>query len=354
MSISFSTLLYSSTPSSLLHLPFKSPQQTRLLTSHTTNSLPLHSFLKTPQIIDPKRTHVFSGKNFRLSFGEKLGFAIKAENGDKGVVVGNEEGENEGRGLSTMPERFRYLTQEAPDSPVRWPYFIALGFLVYAWRTVLWELYNWKKAAAGIFHFLGYLSKLALALVFHFIGDPVTSIIRFIEDSFYTVRALYSWVVAYTPISDFTTIIILASTVCAIAEATNPDAVSSQPYLLTLAGITGFAAVRGFISELFFWTLLVGLFGFARFVKKRDYVSAALPAAAVLAAVGEPWVRVVVFALYLALAITHHSNKPSEEKEVEATIGRRVPIPLLCAAMAIGIRVAAKWAGYRHLTWMIV
>lgn len=218
----------------------------------------------------------------------------------------------------------------------------------------MWELYNWKKAAAGIFRFVGYLSKLALALVFHFIGDPITSIIRFIEDSFYTVRALYSWVVACTPISEFTTIIILASTVCAIAEATNPDAVSSQPYLLTVAGITGFAAVRGFISELFFWTLLTGLFGYARFVKKRDYVSAALPAAAVLAAVGEPWVRVIVIALYLALAVTHHSSKP-EEKEVEATTtGRRVPIPLLCAAMAIGIRVAAKWAGYRHLTWMIV
>lgn len=282
----------------------------------------------------------------------KLGFAIKAENGDKGVV---EQGENEARGLSTMPERFRYLNQEAPDPPVRWPYFVALGFLVYAWRTVLWELYNWKKAAAGIFHFVGYLSKLALALVFHFIGDPVTSIIRFIEDSFYTVRALYSWVVACTPISEFTTIIILASIVCAIAEATNQEAVSSQPYLLTVAGITGFAAVRGFISELFFWTLLTGLFGFARFVKKRDYVSAALPAAAVLAAVGEPWVRVIVIALYLALAITHHSKKSSDEKEVEATTtGRRVPIPLLCAAMAIGIRVAAKWAGYRHLTWMIV
>lgn len=349
MSISISlSPLYSPTPSSL---PFKSPLKSRLLTTHPSNSLPLlHYSLKTH--FNPNLINGFSGNNLRFSFGSKLGFAIKAENGDKGVV---EEGENEARGLSSMPERFRYLTQEVPEPPVRWPYFVALGFLVYAWRTVLWELYNWKKAAAAIFHFVGYLSKLALALVFHFIGDPVTSIIRFIEDSFYTVRVLYSWVVACTPIYEFTTIIILASTVCAIAEATSPEAVSSQPYLLTVAGITGFAAVRGFISELFFLTLLTGLFGFARFVKKRDYVSAVLPAAAVLAAVGEPWVRVIVIALYLALAIIHHSKKPSGEKEVEATTtGRRVPIPLLCAAMAIGIRVAAKWAGYRHLTWMIV
>ncbi|KAL8126747.1 uncharacterized protein LOC141721023 [Apium graveolens] len=345
ISISFSSL-YSPTPSSL---PFKSPHQIRLLTSHSANPLPLHSSLKTH--FNPKRLNGFSGNNLRILSGSSLGFAIKAENEDKS----GDEGEIEARGMSTMPERFRYLNQEAPDPPVRWPYFVALGFLVYAWRTVLWELYNWKKAATGIFHFVGYLSKLALALVFHFIGDPITSIIRLIEDSFYTVRALYSWVVACAPISEFTTIIILASTVCAIAEATNAEAVSSQPYLLTIAGITGFAAVRGLISELFFWTLLIGLFGFARFVKKRDYVSAALPAAAVLAAVGEPWVRVIVIALYLALAIIHHSKKPSDKKEVEATTtGRRVPIPLLCAAMAIGIRVAAKWAGYRHLTWMIV
>lgn len=80
-----------------------------------------------------------------------------------------------------------------------------------------------------------------------------------------------------------------------------------------------------------------------------------MPVAAVLAAVGEPWVRVVVMASYLALAIIHHSNKPLEVKETEtpATV-RGVPITLLCAALAIGVRVAAKWAGYRHLTWMIV
>lgn len=150
-------------------------------------------------------------------------------------------------------------------------------------------------------------------------------------------------------------IIMLASVVLAIAEATVPDSVSSQPYLLTIAGLTGFAAVRGFISEPFFWALLMGMFGFARFVKKRDYVSSALPVVAVLAAVGEPWVRVVVMASYLALAISHQSNKPLEVKETETpATGRRVPIPLLCAALAIGVRVAAKWAGYRHLTWMIV
>uniref|UniRef100_A0A1S4CWJ8 Retrotransposon Copia-like N-terminal domain-containing protein n=1 Tax=Nicotiana tabacum TaxID=4097 RepID=A0A1S4CWJ8_TOBAC len=46
-------------------------------------------------------------------------FIVKAENG-KSVEIA----ENEVRGESTMPDRFRYLTKEAPDNPVRWPWFI--------------------------------------------------------------------------------------------------------------------------------------------------------------------------------------------------------------------------------------
>lgn len=37
---------------------------------------------------------------------------------------GIDEAEKEARGESTMPERFRYLTKEAPDPPVRWPWFV--------------------------------------------------------------------------------------------------------------------------------------------------------------------------------------------------------------------------------------
>lgn len=203
--------------------------------------------------------------------------------------------------------------------------------------------------------FLGYISKLALALVFLLIGDPITSLIRGCETAFYTIRASYSWVINYAPIQELATIIILSSAVLAISEATVPDSVNSQPYLLTLAGLIGFAAVRSYITELFFWILLLGLFSFAHFVKKRDYVSSTMPVAAVLAAVGEPWIRILVLGSFLALAIYQHSKKPSIGKEDgDAGIVRRVPIPLLCAALAIGLRVAAKWAGYRHLTWMIV
>ncbi|XP_057953672.1 uncharacterized protein LOC131147983 [Malania oleifera] len=297
----------------------------------------------------------FSAKNLGFSFGRGLRLCAGADNGEGGSRSSVDEVE-EARGQSTMPERFRHLAKEAPDRPIRWPWFIVLAFLLYAWRTVLWELYNWRKAVLGIFSFMGYLFKLALAFIFHFIGDPITSFIRCIEDAIYTVRSFYSSVVAYAPVSELTVIIVLASAVLAVAEATAPESVNSQPYLLTVSGLVGFAAVKGFVSELLFWLLLLGLFGFARFVKKRDYVSSVLPAAAVLAAIGEPWIRVVVMILYTALAISHHSKRRSEgnEKRDIATSAGRPPLPLLGVALAIGIHLAVKWAGYRHLTWMIV
>ncbi|XP_055808307.1 uncharacterized protein LOC129876851 [Solanum dulcamara] len=303
-------------------------------------------------------THKYSGLfggNFAFPLSRKNGFIAKAESSE--VDNGNsvDKAENEVRGESTMPDRFRYLTKEAPDKPVRWPWFIALAFLLYAWRTVLWELGNWKKAVGAVFRFLGYISKLALAVVYYFIGDQITAVIRFIESTIYSIRAFYSGVVAYAPVQELTTIIVLASCVLAIGDAAVPDSVNSQPYLLTAAGIMGFAAVRGYISELFFWFILLGLFVFARFIKKRDYVSSAMPAAAALAAVGEPWVRLVVMVSYAALAVLQHSKTPLNKSEGETTSAvRKVPIPLICAALAIGVRLAAKWAGYRHLTWMIV
>ena len=233
-------------------------------------------------------------------------------------------------------------------------YYAAMVFLLYAWRAVLFELYNWKKAAIAIFGFGGYLLKLVLALIFIFIGDPITSLIAGIETGLYTIRAFYSSVVAYTPVSAFTTMIILSSAVLAIAEATDPDSVSSQPYVLTVSGLIAYAAVGNYISELFFWTALVGLYGFSRLIKKRDNLSSALPVAVVLAAIGESWVRVLTIVSYLALAISHHSKKSQEGKEKAVVAPRKLPLPLFAVALAIGIRLAANWAGYRHLTWMIV
>nr|XP_043606110.1 uncharacterized protein LOC122578259 [Erigeron canadensis] len=294
-------------------------------------------------------------------YRKKLGFVVKStSNGDEAISKDEVAAEMAARGESTMPERFRYLTKEAPDPPLIWPYFIASGFLVYAWRTVLWELYNWKRAATSILQFLGYLSKLVLALIFHFIGDPITYTIRAIETTIYTLRAFYSQVVAYTPIPELSTVILVASAILAISEVASPNSVDDQWHMLTVSGLTGYFAVKGMIGDLVFWTLLFGLYSFSRFIKKRDYVSSALPVAAVLAGVGEPWVRFVVIGSFLALSVVQYSrNQPEEEKgegftTTTTTGGRRVPVPLLCAALAIGVRVAARWAGYRHLTWMVV
>ncbi|EEF44507.1 uncharacterized protein LOC8284973 [Ricinus communis] len=336
---------------------FKIPSFSSLtLRNHKQPISPFSLPIQT-QLSNSKFTHERFGL-FVYSNNKNLGLCLNAGKGERSnsVVDDNDDAEILARGESTMPERFRYLTKEAPDPPVRWPWFIALGFLVYAWRAVLFELANWKNGALAVVSFVSYLLKLLLAVIFHFIGDPVTSLIRFLETLIYMVRAYYSGIVSYAPVPELTTIIVLSSAVLAIAEAAAPNSITSQPYLLTISGLIGYAAVRNYISEPLFWTLLLGLYGFSLLFKRRDHVTSALPSAAVLAAIGEPWVRVLVMFAYLALAISHHSRKLIEGKEevnVVAT-GRKVPVPLFCAALAIGIRLAAKWAGYRHLTWMVV
>lgn len=54
---------------------------------------------------------------------------VKAQN-ESGFVDNREKEEMEARGQSSMPERFRYLTKEAPDKPVRWPWLI--GMLIFS------------------------------------------------------------------------------------------------------------------------------------------------------------------------------------------------------------------------------
>ncbi|KAL8156672.1 hypothetical protein AgCh_001678 [Apium graveolens] len=52
-----------------------------------------------------------------------------AEGTNNNCAKSGDEGEIEARGMSTMPQRFRDLNQEAPDPPVRWPYFVGICFL---------------------------------------------------------------------------------------------------------------------------------------------------------------------------------------------------------------------------------
>ncbi|KAL1325121.1 hypothetical protein HN51_035219 [Arachis hypogaea] len=309
-------------------------------------------FLRPPRFVT-----VFSPKELsRISRLKRFAVNDNDGAGSGGGFVDWEKAEKEARARSTMPERFRYLAKEAPDPPVRWPWLLVLGFLIYAWRAVLFELSNWKDAVFGIVRFMGNLLTYLFAMLYRFIGSPITFSIRCMEDSFYTVRAFYSWTINNAPIPELTTVIVLASVVLAIAEAAVPNCINKQPYVLTVSGLIGYAAVRGYISEPFFWTLLLGLYTFSKLIKKRDNVSCAMPVAAVLAAVGETWVRVLVLITFVALAIYQYSQTLLEGKQVEdqEMTERRIPVPLLVAALAIGLRLAAKWAGYRHLTWMVV
>ncbi|KAL9244554.1 hypothetical protein vseg_018323 [Gypsophila vaccaria] len=308
----------------------------------TTRTLPTQSLQLHPSL---PRILTFKGAKWEFCSKAKSG-AVEGSHGDELEEL---------RGESTMPERFRHLAKEAPSSPLRWPWFLALTFLVYAWRSVLWELSNWQKIAMRLIQFVGYLLKLALTIIYIFIGDQITQTIFYVETAIYVIRDFCLSIVTSAPIPELTTIFILASTVLAIGEAASPNSINSQPYLLTVAGLIGFGAVKGVIIEPFFWLFLFGIFAYSRLFKKRDYVSSALPVATVLASVGEPWVRALAIVLFTALSIYHHSNKlaDGEADKVKRT-SVKIPFPLLGVALTIVIRVVAMWAGYRHLTWMIV
>lgn len=57
-------------------------------------------------------------------------FRLKAKSDGKREAE-MDEAERAARGESTMPERFRYLTKEAPDPPVRWPFFVGIYAFIY-------------------------------------------------------------------------------------------------------------------------------------------------------------------------------------------------------------------------------
>jgi hypothetical protein len=306
-----------------------------------------------PLIVKQRRT--FSGldaKKFGLSFGTTSGLCLKAKNEEVEKVSVVDEGEEAVRNESTLPERFRPYYKNVPEKPVTWPYFLALPFIFYAWRTVVWELGNWRNIIMIIPNFFLDLFKVILAGVLMIIGNPITISIRAIETLFYTVRALYSYIINYTPVPELSVIIMLTSATLAIAEVAKPGSVNRQQNQLTLAGLAGFLAVRSVISEPLFYTVLLGLSGYNHFVKKDDYLSSFLPVVSVLVAVGEPWFRFLVMSAYLGAAIVHHSKTGLTGKDENGYEEVRVPVPLMCAAFAVGLRLAAKWVGYRHLIWM--
>lgn len=106
---------------------FKIPSFSRLtFQTHYNQTIPLRSLpIKTQSFRNPRPIHKRIGFLYTT---RKLGFCLNAENGgeDKKSGVDADDAEILARGDSTMPDRFRYLTKEAPDPPVRWPYFVGM------------------------------------------------------------------------------------------------------------------------------------------------------------------------------------------------------------------------------------
>ena len=91
-------------------------------------AIPFRSLPTKPPSFGPipsQNFHGFSGKRLGFVFEKKLDLKVCASAGNVGGgPEDDEEAKKEARGDSTMPERFRYLTKEAPDPPLRWPLFV--------------------------------------------------------------------------------------------------------------------------------------------------------------------------------------------------------------------------------------
>nr|DAD20780.1 TPA_asm: hypothetical protein HUJ06_022243 [Nelumbo nucifera] len=107
-------------------LPHRNTPQTRFFSQHSDHIFKLRSSLSRTQPIKPNSTFKFLRFPLKPSgFPSRgnLGFSAAAKDGEREAVPVVDEAE-EARGQSTMPSRFRYLTKEAPDRPVRWPWLI--------------------------------------------------------------------------------------------------------------------------------------------------------------------------------------------------------------------------------------
>lgn len=119
------------------------------LKSHV-QAIPFRSLPTKPPSFGPlpsQNFHGFYGKRQGFVFEKKLDFKVCASAGNGGVgTEGDEEAKKEARGESTMPERFRYLTKEAPDPPLRWPWFVG-KFLLFRLLSFFlnWVLFSFVR-----------------------------------------------------------------------------------------------------------------------------------------------------------------------------------------------------------------
>lgn len=85
--------------------------------------------LRSLNPVPTRNFHGFSGKIPELLLLRRKVRVCAAAKDDSGGGDGiDDEAEKEARGESTLPVRFRYLAKEAPDPPLRWPWFVGTLF----------------------------------------------------------------------------------------------------------------------------------------------------------------------------------------------------------------------------------
>ena len=131
MSTTMSSLSYPALFPKCPRLHLKFPPTALLCLRNPSNTLafrspPTRIQLSQRQIQYNHNLFGFAEKNLGVLRHRKLGFCANAEDGEEKSNSGCVEGAEEARGQSTMPERFRHLTKEAPDPPLRWPWYIGI------------------------------------------------------------------------------------------------------------------------------------------------------------------------------------------------------------------------------------
>lgn len=256
---------------------------------------------------------------------------------------------------SSLPPQLRELTQEVPEPFNPLPWLAAFAILFITREVILFELLHWPKAAVvGLNALIGIaLSLPGVSTLLESAAWVLAAVMTGTAWSFLFVKGAYAFIIERTPVQAIVKAIILASAVLGIGEATKMNAVSSQPYTLSMAALFGLGAVLGFFPSSVFVVLLFALVLFSSLVMKRDIVSALMPVAAVLAAVAEPWVRGVALAFFLALAVYENWKSPKEQIPLGNSLrSSGQPMIMFVLSLMVGMSAAAQWLYFRHLIWL--
>lgn len=256
-----------------------------------------------------------------------------------------------------IPPSWEDLSTPVPEPPNY--LLLAAGFsIIYFTRqAVLAELIQWTSIVAILaLTVVRFTQRLIIALLLkglQLVKVPVAFVMTLAGWSGLLARDLYSLVVNTTSIWPTSKALLLVTLVLSVGEATRATAVSGQPWSFLLASAFGVGAVWGLIHHTIFVLLLLLLTGFSLIVQKKDAVSAAMPATAVLVAIAEPPLKAVVLALFLAVAVYTHWKTPKEQV-VSLTSNMRTVQPLLMviAALFVGLTAGSRYLRAWQVLWL--